>query len=253
MKKLGLFLFAVVLSIPLFAQLEKGYVYLKNGTVLKGEYQFDNDKLKVVSAGNIWVFDRAEIDRVLDNQAARKESIAESLDENAVFFRAETGFLAGNADNSQSAPFSFSGTVNYPVTNQFSAGIGAGVEFLKESYLPAFLNLEYKIRAAASAPYLFMMAGYQVPIEESRRVYYDYYPAWSSIWPGPDYNNEPLDARGGFLINPGIGYTQLFSPGFGMSVAFGYRFHRLNYTGENDYELEIDYNRLSVKLGIIFK
>ena len=40
--------------------------------------------------------------------------------------------------------------------------------------------------------------------------------------------------------------------GFGMSLAFGYRFHRLRYTAENDYRIDVDYNRLSLKLGFIF-
>jgi hypothetical protein len=66
-----------------------------------------------------------------------------------------------------------------------------------------------------------------------------------------NYNQE-LDPRGGFLINPGVGYQRMFSSGFGMSFAFGYQFHRLSYNGENDYQLDIDYNRLTIKIGIIF-
>jgi hypothetical protein len=61
-----------------------------------------------------------------------------------------------------------------------------------------------------------------------------------------------MDAKGGILINPGAGYHRMFSDSFGMSFAFGYQFHRLGFAGENDYRLEIDYNRLTVKLGIIF-
>jgi len=54
------------------------------------------------------------------------------------------------------------------------------------------------------------------------------------------------------MINPGAGYQRMFSSGFGMSFAFGYQFHRLHYSGENDYGLDIDYNRLTIKLGFIF-
>ena len=78
-------------------------------------------------------------------------------------------------------------------------------------------------------------------------MYYD-------IWPGPwpRNNSKPLDAKGGFMINSGLGYQRMFSSGFGMSFAFGYQFHRLSYSGENDYRLDIDYNRLTIKLGVIF-
>ena len=140
----------------------------------------------------------------------------------------------------------------YIVTNEPRQNCDT-IEFLKESYLPVFVNLEYKFRDSYSTPYLFLKTGYQIPLEESREIYYNGYQPWSSsFWPGPIYSQEPMDTKGGFLINPGVGYQRMFSSGFGMSFAFGYQFHRLHYSGENDYGLDIDYNRLTIKLGFIF-
>jgi len=34
------------------------------------------------------------------------------------------------------------------------------IEFLKESYLPVFVNLEYKFHNTPSTPYLFLKGGY---------------------------------------------------------------------------------------------
>jgi hypothetical protein len=253
MKKLCLFTFAVLLTFSGFAQSEKGYVYLKNGTILKGKYYYtDAGKLHVESAGNIWVFNEAEIDSVAGRRAHRTAQMKSYPQYSRFFYRTEMGFLAGNSENSQSAPLSVTGTINYLVTPQFSAGVGLGAEFLKESYLPAFVNAEYKVRSSWSSPYFFLKAGYQVPLEESNSVYNNVWPATSSIWPGPAPDYEKLDPRGGVLLNPGIGYSHLFSPGFGMSFAFGYQFHRLQYNGDNSYQLNIDYNRLTVKLGFIF-
>ncbi|MFW5755660.1 MAG: hypothetical protein ACOCWK_03595 [Tangfeifania sp.] len=257
MKKLRLFLIAVFLTFSVFGQTEKGVVYLKNGTILKGRYlYFDNsEKIKVESGGNIWVFSVDELDTIVDREAVRNQKMQEPFHTRKFFLHAELGVLAGNSQNSQPAPFSFTATVNYQVTPQFSAGAGFGAEFLKESYLPAFLNLEYKFREPAYSPYLFLKGGYQVPLEDSREVYYDVWPAYSSsIWPGPQpsHGYGKLDPKGGVLINPGIGYSHFFSPGFGMSLGFGYQFHRLHYKGENDYGLDIDYNRLTVKIGFIF-
>jgi hypothetical protein len=256
MKKLCLFIFVVTLSFPVFSQPEKGHVYLKSGTILKGKYNyFSNEKkLRVESAGNIWVFDSEEVDSVLNERAKRIKQQEAPVPETPWFFRTEIGILAGNSENSQSAPFSLTGSVNYLVDPNLSVGLGAGAEFLKESYLPVFLNVEYRFRKTTSTPYLFIKGGYQVPIEESRTIYFNgVYPAWSSsIWPGPYYLQENLDAKGGILLNPGLGYMHMFSPGLGMSFAFGYQFHRLHYKGDNDYGLDIDYNRLSVKIGIIF-
>lgn len=254
MNKFYLLLFALLFTSSVFAQSEKGYVYLKNGTILKGKYQFveDSGKWRVESAGNIWVFDSTEIDSVVGSHAMRMAEMKTLPQDSRLFYRAEMGVLAGNSQNSQSAPFSVTGTVNYLITPQFSAGAGFGVDYYKESYLPAFLNVEYKVRNSWSTPYFFVKVGYQIPIEDSRELYYDVWPVWSSVLPQPAYNYGTLDPKGGILVNPGIGYTHLFSPGFGMSFGLGYQFHRLHYKGEKDYGLDIDYNRLTIKLGFLF-
>lgn len=253
MKKLFLLLFALFLFAFVIAQPEKGYVYLKNGSVIKGKYQYsaDLEKVKVESAGNIWVFKAGEIDSIKSFRSERSNFL-EPEQNSPFFYHVEIGVLAGNSGNSQSAPFSSSLAMNYKVFPLFSAGAGLGVEFLKETYLPLLANLEFKFRNYRSSPYLFLKAGYQLPLGESQQVYYDIYPMWSSYWPYPDYQNKPLDTKGGILLNTGLGYERMFSQGFGMSFAFGYQFHRLHYTGENEYALNIDYNRLTIKLGIIF-
>lgn len=254
MKKICLFILLTIIIWPALAQSEKGYVYLKNGTILKGKYSYfgDNKKLKVESAGNIWVFESTDVDSISDLRTHRIKDFENTHTDPTYFLRTEIGVLAGNADNSQAAPFSFSTSINFRVYSNISMGAGIGFEFLKETYLPAYANVEYKVRNSYSTPYLFVKLGYQVPLEQSNMVYYDVYPAWSSFWPGPDYYNQEMDAKGGILVNPGLGYQRMFSSGFGMSFAFGYQFHHLHYKGENDYRLDIDYNRLTIKLGIIF-
>jgi hypothetical protein len=257
MKKLCLVLITVIIVFSVFAQPQKGYVYLKNGTILKGKYLYTEDlsKLQIESAGNLWIFQANEIDHVASKKAQLDKTFEEQSWNSPFLLRTETGVLAGNSGNSQSAPFSFSSALNYSVVPKVSVGAGMGLEFLKETYLPAFVNIEYKIRGSWSTPYVFLKIGYQVPIEESNEIYGGVQPLYYyDIWPGPwpQNNNEPLDTKGGFMINPGLGYQRMFSSGFGMSFAFGYQFHRLSYKGENDYQLDIDYNRLTIKLGIIF-
>ncbi len=256
MKKLCLVLITVIVVFSVFAQPQKGYVYLKNGTILKGKYLYTEDlsKLQIESAGNLWIFQANEIDHVASKKAQLDKTFKEQSWNSPFLLRTETGVLAGNSGNSQSAPFSFSSALNYTVIPKISVGAGIGLEFIKETYLPAFVNIEYKIRDSWSTPYLFLKTGYEVPLEESNEVYnyvqpyyYDYMP-----WPYPDNYNQNLDTKGGFMINPGVGYQRMFSSGFGMSFAFGYQFHRLSYKGESDYQLDIDYNRLTIKLGIIF-
>lgn len=255
MNKLILLLCILVASLSGFAQSGKGHVHLKNGSIIKGKYSyFDSGKqLQVKSAGNVWIFDAGNVDHIASKRE-KKLLLEDEVSWNSkFFFRTELGVLAGNSDNSQTAPFSITGSANYIVNPNFSAGLGFGVEFLKESYMPVFANFEYRFRKHLTTPYLFLKAGYQVPIEDSNEIYYDVYPVWSSFrpWPG-EIGQNGFDTKGGFLINPGVGFQQMFSNGFGMNFAVGYQFHRLNYDGENDYSLDIDYNRVTVKIGIIF-
>ncbi|MDX8338821.1 hypothetical protein SLH46_06490 [Draconibacterium sp. IB214405] len=255
MKKLIVLLCLSVLVLSVFAQTEKGHVYLKNGSIIKGKYSYFNDgkQLKVGSAGNVWIFDADEVDHIASKREGKTMFDEDMVTDVKWFFRTDLGVLAGNSDNSQSAPFSITGSANYVITPNFSAGLGFGVEFLKESYMPVFANFEYRFRKQLTSPYVFFKAGYQVPTEDSNEIYYDVYPIWSSFAPWPsDMGQDGLDCRGGVLFNPGLGFQQMLSPNFGLNFAVGYQFHRLNYEGENDYSLDIDYNRVTVKIGIIF-
>lgn len=257
MKKLYLLLLMGLFVSPLLAQPQKGYVYLKNGTILKGKYLYTADlsKLQIESAGNLWIFQADEIDRVSSKKSQLGKSFEEQTLNSPFLLRTEIGVMVGNSSNSQSAPFSFSSVLNYNVISKLSVGAGLGLEFLKETYLPAFINVEYKLRNAYAAPFLFLKTGYEIPLEEANPIYNDgIQPLYYDImpWPVPNNYNPKLEAKGGLMINPGIGYQRMFSSGFGMSFAFGYQFHRLSYKGENDYRLDIDYNRLTIKLGIIF-
>jgi len=244
------------------AYYQRGYVYMKNGSVLKGRYQYSSDmeKLRVISGKNTWIFEAAEIDhisRLKPYQLPVRDSASlfpvTVMSPSKWFNLTELGVLKGNSDNSQPAPLVFSSSFNRQIYRNLSAGAGIGVEFLKETYLPVSVNLLYKLDKNRFTPFGMIQAGYQIPIENSRSLYreimptnYDYY---SSIY----YYNQTLEvkARGGFLVNPSVGFMRQTGRGPGISMAVGYRFHRLGYTGEEDYRLDIDYYRFSVKLGII--
>jgi len=251
MKKLCLFVFVIMLAFPGQAQIKKGFIYMKNGTILKGKVlQHDqNGKIKIESAGNIWVFDVSEVDTIKSTKHEPEIPVTKS-GISKFSNLTELGFLFGNTNNSQKAPLSFNSFLNYQVTNKITAGVGSGVEFLKETYLPGLINLQFKFRNSWSAPFLFFEGGYLIPVEDSRQVYYDGGPVYRYY---PNYANTALKAKGGIVINPGIGYQHMFSSSFGLSFSFGYRYNRLNYSGDKDYGMDIDYNRLSVKFGVIFK
>ena len=255
MYKLFLAILLWTIAISAFSQSIKGYVFLKNGTILKGKYQYFDDlkKYRIESAGNVWIFNASEVDSVSSFRTKSSHELLGMKNDPRIFNRSELGLLIGNSNNSQSAPMVFNSQLNYQFKPRVAAGIGAGIEFLKETYLPVFLNTEYKLRISNSTPYFFIQCGYLLSIEDSRTLYYDYSIHNSfRIWPGYDMNKK-LDPLGGLLVNPGLGYLHYFNPRLGVSFSFGYRYNWLHYKGDKDYGLNIEYHRLSLKFGILFK
>ncbi len=252
MKKLCLFVVALLFVVTSFSQ-QKKYVNLKNGTEIKGKvYESEEeDKVRIYSSGNLWVFDKDEIESI---SASKSNKTNQPIEPSTTKFNLHTeiGVLIGNSDNSQSAPLIFQTSVNYKVSPQLKVGVGTGVEFIKETYLPVFANFEYKFRKTGFSPFVFLQGGYDFSIDDSRTFsqndipYYMYSSSW--YWPSGD----KLDSKGGCFVNSGLGITKMVSSDFGWSFSFGYRFTRLNYNGENDYSIDLDHNRLSLKLGIIF-
>lgn len=250
MQKLYFFFLLFFCSVLAYGQAQKGTVYLKNGSIINGKFSYSNDmeKLMVHSSGNTWVFDQADVEKVETKGIKNNEGLTPS-----VFGKAEMGVAIGNSENSKSAPFSFTASMNYYLLNTMTVGIGVGAEFLEESYLPAFANVEYHFRSPSSSPFLFIKGGYMVPLDNTANYYGQEYPVTYDMWSSYYIPPEPLETRGGMFINPGFGYMRVFEKGFGLSLAFGYQFHNLNYSGEDEYEFHVNSNRLTLKIGVIIQ
>lgn len=168
------------------------------------------------------------------------------------FNSTEIGLLIGSPSNGQSAPFSFMTTNGWHLTDQFSAGLGLGVEFASGSYLPVVLDFRYYVRDTDFSPFLFMYGGYAFPLDDNLSYYGNV--IWDEASSVPyDYYYEPFEAQGGFLLNPGFGIRKLFSDSFGVNFTVGYRFQRLYYTSASDRQLFVDLSRLTLKIGITFR
>jgi hypothetical protein len=252
MKKLT-FLFGLLFCwMQIFAQHQPDRVYLHSGSVVSGSLVSMNSKFVKIRSGNaLLVYNLSLVDSI--SKAKRIRSQEQLLADKKYFFTTEAGVLAGNSNNEHSAPFSFMSAFNYNIYSGFSAGAGIGIEFYDESYVPVFGQLKYRFRHTDFSPMVSCQAGYLLPVEETNKqsyTYYDYRPWSSSIYYPP--NSSKLDADGGFFINPAVGFEHRIHSGLGWYAAFGYRFHTLNYSGTNSYKLEEEYNRFSLKVGIIF-
>ena len=250
MKKILTLILALLFFYPLFAQKgKKDLVYLKSGGIIRGQILTnDLDGVKISSDGNQWVFRKSEVDSV-SHDSKNKTGAAPKL---RCYFDACGGVLVGNSGNSQRAPFTYSSSFNYRLKNNIYLGLGLGADFLDETYMPAFVQFQYKFRNSAFSPFVGVQAGYEIPLEKkSRKSFNNYYSSSSVYYPGY-INYEKLDNEGGFLINPSVGFMRMTSENFGWFFAFGYRYHQLNYSGKNEYKLETNYSRLSLKIGFIF-
>jgi len=251
MKKAIVLLLAGLFVLPGFAQKsKKDLVYLKSGGIIRGQIlTHDMDVVKINSAGNEWVFKATDVDSI-SHYSRNLDDSGASL---KYYFDATGGVLVGNSGNSQKAPFSYSSSFNYRLMDKLYAGIGLGIDLFDETYMPAFAQIQYKFRNTKFTPFVNLQAGYEIPLEDkSRKNFNNYYTSSSSYYyPGYQYN-EKLDNEGGFLISPSLGFMRITSENFGWFFAFGYRYHKLNYSGKNEYKLETNYSRLSLKIGFIF-
>ncbi|MBT3242146.1 MAG: hypothetical protein HN352_03275 [Bacteroidetes bacterium] len=164
----------------------------------------------------------------------------------------DMGLMIGSTDNSRVAPFSFITTNGLHLTEQFSAGLGVGVEFPAGSYMPIVIDLRYYIRNTAFSPFLSIYGGYALPLDDDNG-YYGGSTAWDTDGLDSYYEYTPYEAQGGFILNPGFGIRSLVGDDFGVIFSVGYRFQRLYYKADKDRQMIADYNRLTLKVGITFR
>ncbi len=253
-KSLFLLLLLSVLGVSsLYSQTQ--YVYLNNGSVLKGRilYSDNPNEIKIRSSGNIFVYNRQYIDSVTSKKV-KPSTVGIPLDFKN-FFRIGVDVLVGNKSNEEVAPAVFQASFNHTVYDNISVGVGSGMEYYKETtFLPAFANIEYRFRNTRFSPFVYLKCGYlfaaNESIQKNTQIYYGYE---SSIAPWPSYRELELHPFGGVLINPGIGFNVMISDYFGFFFGVGYRYHKIGFTGDDGYSIDYQYNRLSINIGVLFQ
>lgn len=239
---------------------EKGYIYLKSGEILKAKYQYSAnlDKVLIVTDKGAFIMDAAAIEKITKRNPVVKEQPLYSSIQKKYFNITEMGVLVGSPENTLRNPFVLNTSLNYMFDNKLSAGLGAGLEFYKETYIPVFANVMYRMpNGNRVTPYISLQGGYNLPLTKTRMTTYQILPV-SQVAPindyyyYPYYTTEDLKSTGGFLVNPAVGFIYQISDGFGLGLSLGYRYHLLNYVSDSDYKMQVAYNRLSIKLGLIF-
>ena len=250
-------LIALLVSQLLLAQRGKrDVVYLKNGSIVRGTIvlQDPGKLIKLKTADNsLWVFSNDQIDSIT------RPIRVHAPHKTGYFNLTELGVLAGNYANATKAPLSLLNISSWYFEKGFSTGLGVGIEFSNETYLPVVADFRYYFRDEHPLPFLTLQAGYAFALGGSYaetlravddiRVYSNYY-----IGPYPNYSTAAIAARGGFLINPAIGLQTRLNDNLALTFSAGYRWMRHHYSRSvDDYKLDIDFNRMSLKIGLLFK
>jgi hypothetical protein len=253
--KISLLVLAMFAGLALSAQNgKKDVVYLKNGSVIRGTIVL-NDPGKMIklktSDRSLWVFKYDQIDSIKHPQRVTIPS------KTGYFNLTELGVLVGNANSLNKAPLTVMNISSWKFPGNFSTGIGVGVEFFNETYLPVVADFRYFIREHGPLPFVSLQAGYSIPMGGSYTQQNYYYGYDIAVMPGISPTPAPtvvdMSARGGFLVNPSIGIQTQLNENLALVFSAGYRYMRYNYGKHDNYKLEVDYNRLSLKVGLLFK
>ena len=226
---------------------KRDVIYLKNGSVIHGQIisSLPSGQVKIKTKDNsLWVFEASQIDSISQTGNELKQTHL------GYYNLTEAGILAGNSDNKYSAPFSLINISSWQFKNGFSVGAGAGVEFFSEAYLPVVADFRYYLKRQGVSPFFGLQGGYSFALDKPDMQYvYDY----TRIWPGPSGNTLEMKAKGGWLLNPMVGFCTSLNENMALTFSAGYRIMRHRYSREDNYKIDIDYNRLSLKIGLIFQ
>ena len=258
MKKTTLIIIALLLSgsISFAKDRNRDVVYLKNGSIIKGQILTDLQGFKNLEGlvkirtkdNSLWVFKAVEIDRI-SRSHSDKPGRSDTLVHKGYFNLTEAGILAGNSKNEYEGPFSLMNISGWKFKNNFSVGIGTGIEMMSETYLPVVADIRYNLKKHGASPFFGVQGGYTFALDKPDPQYVY---TTTGIWRGSGSTMD-MKARGGFLLNPSVGLITPINESMALTFSAGYRIMRHRYQREDNYNIDMDYNRLSVKIGLLFQ
>ena len=160
------------------------------------------------------------------------------------FNHTQVGFFIGEEsyDKNQKAIIPSFQTVNGILFNEgFGLGIGIGAEPFEYLVIPVVVSGTVFMNKIKHRPFVTLKIGHAFSDSDKKFDYYSY---------GSDFKH-----KGGTMVNPELGVRFKMSD-FDMTLSAGYRFQRLksdtSRSGNYDYNHEVDYNRISFAIGMLF-
>jgi hypothetical protein len=237
----------LIANITLAQGEKKDVIYLKNGSAIRGQIinRFPDGQIQIKRGDNSYqVYKLAQYD-----------SIGKIYRTQPNFFNLiEAGILIGNSNDKYAAQPSLMNISGWKFKSGLSVGVGAGVEFLSEMYVPVVADFRYSLKGKGLHPFIGIQGGYSFAITkpDSIRIYYMELDNSFGFAPYPGVNLN-VNAKGGFLLNPFIGISTTLNKKMAFTYSVGYRIMRLHYIRADDYKFDTSFNRLVLKIGLIFQ
>jgi hypothetical protein len=157
----------------------------------------------------------------------------------------DAGFLFGPQSSEYNSAFSFNILLNTTVDTKNIFGLGSGVEYLGQSFMPLILEYKYIISDKKTTPFIFIRGGKLFHLSGDQQN-------TDSTVPQYD-NNKSYEGGGSFTLGTGISWVR---EGVETYLSFAYRNAHTSYTQTNfnnqTATYKNTYNRLEVKLGFRF-
>jgi hypothetical protein len=232
----------IFIIFPLSAQKSKDVLYLKNGTRIYGKLmEISNDQYKIrTPEGNIFTFQGIDVEKYVNERAT-----SDSLKKNGAGFALEGGVLAGAQSNKYDAAFSFNFIGSIKANKFDSFGLGSGVEYLGQPFLPIFLEYRHLMSVRKTTPFIFIRGGGLFHLNGDFE---------RTDLTSPVYDT-PMSYKGGFSLTIGTGISW-FKDDYESYLTFAFRnahtsYDELEYNNQRS-TYKNSYNRLEIKYGFRF-
>ena len=229
------------------AQNYEEVVYLSNGSIIRGaviEQTKEVIKIKIIG-GSVLVYQMSDVERITkeevnkDNtERIKRVKSMYQISDSATYYNALTfSLLLGTDDFGVTSATSFHYVFGYQYKPIIGAGIGVGMDsyFFSEvrNILPIYLEARGYLYEAPFSPYYSMKLGYGFPLE----------------------NDLILDASGGLMVNPKIGFRFPTRTNVAFVLELGALFQNASFTTNGWTGIqrdEMSIRRYSLGVGMLF-
>ncbi|NQY10638.1 MAG: hypothetical protein HRT71_14155 [Flavobacteriales bacterium] len=218
-------------------------VYLKDGSVIRGTIikSEGSPKIRILSAGNQWVFDKSEVDTISMQEEVPNVKKSITLKPKGFYSSFTVSPMHGRDKwDSGIKSFSIHYVNGYQINPHWAAGAGVGFEFFDGAFYTLFGQGTYTLSNKKFSPFAGVKLGYAMPAS-------NYY-----------VSGETKSKRGGIMEEFEIGTKKYLNSRVAFIASMGYRHQRTEdhyYDWQSDGIVDVKnyYHRVFVRLGFLFR